>query len=228
MSVIDAPFQQYPPSLVLFDLDGTLADSVPGLAKAVDLMLVDLGKEPAGEAAVRAWVGNGAGVLVKRALYNDIDVGEREEHELQEQAAALFFRHYENTLCDDVALYDGVRDFLQTLFERKIDMAVVTNKPERFIAPLLHSLDIAQYFSLTVGGDTLANAKPHPEPLLYALIERDCDAIRALMVGDSKNDVEAARNASIPVAAVTYGYNHGEPIAECQPDWVVDSMMELL
>lgn len=201
---------------------------MPGLAKAVDRMLLDLGKEPVGEAVVRLWVGSGAGILVKRALYNDIDVVEREEHELQQHAASLFITHYDDTLCDGAVLYEGVREFLQTLHERQIDMAVVTNKPERFIAPLLNSLGIEQYFSLTVGGDTLANAKPHPEPLLYALIERESDAICTLMVGDSSNDVKAARSALIPVAAVTYGYNHGEPIEACQPDWVVDSMMELL
>lgn len=228
MSIIDSPFRPYPPSLVLFDLDGTLVDSVPGLAKAVDRMLLELGKQPVGETVVRTWVGNGAGILVKRALYNDIDVNEREEHELQQQASQLFLIHYEDTLCDGAVLYDGVREFLQTLHERQIDMAIVTNKPERFIAPLLDNLDITQYFSLTVGGDTLANAKPHPEPLLYALIERESDAICTLMIGDSSNDVKAARSALIPVAGVTYGYNHGEPIDTCQPDWVVDSMLELL
>lgn len=228
MSYFESPFAAYPPSLVLFDLDGTLVDSVPGLALAVDRMLVELGKETVGESVVRTWVGNGAGILVKRALYNSLAVNELEEHELQAKASELFLKHYTDALCDGVVLYPGVRSFLQALHERKIDMAVVTNKPEHFVAPLLEHLDINHYFSLTVGGDTLKHAKPHPEPLLYALKERDVVAIRALMIGDSKNDIEAARNAFIPVAAVTYGYNHGESIEDSQPDWVVDSMMELL
>lgn len=225
----DTPFTEpFAPDLVMFDLDGTLVDSVPSLAMAVDRMLQDLGREPVGVEAVRPWVGNGASMLVRRSLCGNLEAEDEISPELQQQAEELFSQHYTDCLCEGVALYPGVREFLQTLAEKKTDMAVVTNKPERFVAPLLESLEIDHFFSIIVGGDSLESKKPDPAPINHVLSTCKVEAIRALMVGDSATDIEAARNAFVPVACVSYGYNHGEPIAEKQPDWVVDSMMELL
>lgn len=228
MAVSHSPFSPSDPALVLFDLDGTLVDSVPSLALSIDKMLLDLGREPAGQLAVRPWVGNGARNLVKRALSNSIQVDENLEEAFVDEAQGMFAHYYGQLLSEGVVLYPGVQEFLDVLWDRNIDMAVVTNKPERFVAPLLSSLAIESYFSILVGGDTCSQAKPHPEPLLHAINSRGVSIDKTLMIGDSKTDINAARNALVPVAAVTYGYNHGESVTDSQPDWVVDSMMELL
>ncbi len=210
---------------LLFDLDGTLVDSVPDLAAAVDAMLADLGLPPAGEARVREWVGNGSQRLVKRALTGRMD-GEPDPA-LLARAMPLFMAHYERLLCHRSALFDGVREGLRQLRAAGLKMAVVTNKPSRFIEPLLSALGVREDFAVLVGGDTLAERKPHPAPLLYAAQRLGEDPAAALMVGDSRNDVEAARRANMAVVCVPYGYNHGEDIRQASPDAVVEDLREL-
>ncbi len=216
------------PRVVLFDLDGTLIDSVPSLARAVDIMLQSLGRESAGENAVRQWVGNGAPMLVRRALSGSVNARDDLDPSLVEESLALFLEAYADCASDGAVLYPGVREFLEALQQRQIPMAIVTNKPARFVPEILASLQLDGCFELVVGGDCLASRKPHPEPLLHAVRHFEVAPEQALMIGDSCHDVQAARRALMPVAAVTYGYNHGEPIAASSPDWVVDSCMELL
>ncbi|MEH6627213.1 MAG: phosphoglycolate phosphatase [Motiliproteus sp.] len=224
-----SPFQQgKEPALVLFDLDGTLIDSVPSLALAIDRMLESLGRAPVGELQVRQWVGNGAAVLVKRALSDSIVVDESLDGALVERALEGFLAAYSQCSSQGTLVYAGVKPFLEALSQRRIPMAVVTNKPLQFVPSILRELQLDGYFQLLVGGDCLTHKKPHPEPLLHAAKHFQVDPQRALMVGDSCNDVKAARRALFPVACVNYGYNHGAPIADSKPDWVVDSLMELL
>lgn len=210
---------------VLFDLDGTLVDSVPDLAGAVDGTLTELGRARAGEARVREWVGNGAERLIKRALTGQMD-GEPPA-ELTAWALARFFEHYGERLSGESRLYGGVREGLAALRSHGLALAVVTNKPERFVAPLLEALGIGEQFSVLVGGDTLSEKKPHPAPLLHAASELGCEPEAALMVGDSRNDVLAARRAGMPIICVPYGYNHGQDIRDEAPDAVVDDLVEL-
>ncbi|MDP9942681.1 phosphoglycolate phosphatase [Pseudomonas sp. 3400] len=214
------------PRLVMFDLDGTLIDSVPDLAEAVDRMLVELGRAPAGVEKVRDWVGNGARVLVRRALAGGLDhaaVGEAET----EEALARFLDIYAN--CHHLtALYPGVHELLEALSTAAVELAVVTNKPERFVAPLLEQVGLGGYFRWIIGGDTLPQQKPDPAALLQVMHLAGVGAAQSLFVGDSRNDVLAARAAAVPCVAVSYGYNHGRPIAEERPSLVVDSLAELL
>ncbi|VXB45832.1 phosphoglycolate phosphatase [Pseudomonas sp. 8O] len=214
------------PRLVMFDLDGTLIDSVPDLAEAVDRMLIELGRPPAGVEKVRDWVGNGARVLVRRALAGGLDhaaVGEAET----EQALARFLDIYAD--CHHLtALYPGVHELLEALSTAAVELAVVTNKPERFVAPLLEQVGLGGYFRWIIGGDTLAQQKPDPAALLQVMRLAGVEAAQSLFVGDSRNDVLAARAAAVPCVAVSYGYNHGRPIAEERPSLVVDSLAELL
>jgi len=214
------------PRLVMFDLDGTLIDSVPDLAEAVDRMLIELGRPPAGVEKVRDWVGNGARVLVRRALAGGLDhaaVGEAET----EQALARFLDIYAD--CHHLtALYAGVHELLEALSTAAVELAVVTNKPERFVAPLLEQVGLGGYFRWIIGGDTLAQQKPDPAALLQVMRLAGVEAAQSLFVGDSRNDVLAARAAAVPCVAVSYGYNHGRPIAEERPSLVVDSLAELL
>ncbi len=214
------------PRLVMFDLDGTLIDSVPDLAEAVDRMLVEMGRAPAGVEKVRDWVGNGARVLVRRALAGGLDhaaVGEAET----EEALARFLDIYAD--CHNLtALYPGVHELLEALSTAAVELAVVTNKPERFVAPLLEQVGLGGYFRWIIGGDTLPQQKPDPAALLQVMRLAGVEAAQSLFVGDSRNDVLAARAAAVPCIAVSYGYNHGRPIAEERPSLVVDSLAELL
>ncbi len=214
------------PRLVMFDLDGTLVDSVPDLATAVDRMLVELGRKPAGVERVRQWVGNGARVLVRRALAGGLDhsaVGEAET----EEALARFLDIYAD--CHElITLYPGVHELLEALSTAAVELAVVTNKPERFVAPLLEQVGLGGYFRWIIGGDTLPQQKPDPAALLQVMRLAGVSQEQSLFVGDSRTDVLAARAAGVPCVAVSYGYNHGRPVAEEAPQLVVDSLAELL
>jgi phosphoglycolate phosphatase len=127
-----------------------------------------------------------------------------------------------------VQLYPGVRGCLDRLREQHISLALVTNKPQRFLAALLRALDLEHYFGHIVGGDTLAQKKPHPLPLLHCIEHFGGAVSRTLMVGDSFADVEAARAAGVAVVGVSYGYSYPQPVAASRPDWLVDCITELL
>lgn len=214
------------PRLIIFDLDGTLVDSVSDLSCAIDAMLAELGREPAGEAKVRGWVGEGAARLVKRAL-----TGERQgepDPELAERGLALFFAAYRDRVLDRSRAYTGARELLAWLAERGRRLALVTNKPAEFIAPLLDGLGLGEYFDLTLGGDSLAAKKPDPAPLLHAAQYFGLEADDCLMVGDSGTDIAAAQAAGMPVVAVSYGYEPSGDVRCHAPDAVVDSLHDLL
>jgi len=222
------PFRTHPPTAVLFDLDGTLIDSVPSLAAAVDRTLLALGREAAGVGQVRNWVGNGALVLIQRALSDSHTPDPQLDPLLVERALAQFQQCYGEHPEVGTELYPGVSECLAELRARGIPLALVTNKPARFVPPLLASFGLADTFALVLGGDSLAQKKPDPAPLHHAARYFGVGPERCLMVGDSVTDIQAARAAGMPVACVSYGYNHGSPIGECGADWTVDSLTELL
>ncbi len=213
------------PCMALVDLDGTLVDSVPDLALSVAAMMRELGSPEPGEDAVRLWVGNGVEKLVKRALTGELD-GEPEPA-LYEQALAIFNALYQQHNGHRSHVYPGVTEGLDKLTARGMRLGCVTNKPERFTLPLLAKTGIAHYFEIVIAGDTLATKKPDPKPLLYAAERLDCPPTQALMIGDSKSDVLAARAAGFRIVCMSYGYNHGEDIRAMAPDAVVDSLAEV-
>jgi phosphoglycolate phosphatase len=213
------------PKLVLIDLDGTLIDSVPDLAYAVDAMMTALELPQCGEQAVRKWVGNGIERLVKRALTDDLYA--EPDNELYERALPLFNKAY--TQCNGLhsRLYPHVREGLDWLKAHDYTVACVTNKAEQFTLPLLKTLGIHDDFALIISGDSLPKKKPDPMPLLHAAAHFNISPKDALMIGDSINDVQAARAADFHVICVPYGYNHGEDIHLANPDVVIDSFAEL-
>ena len=146
---------------------------------------------------------------------------------LQERAHTLFLQHYAEEFTARSLPYPGTVQALEALRARGLQLAVCTNKPTIFVRPLLQHFDLARYFWLTIGADDLPQKKPHPAPLLHIATAFELTPAQCLMVGDSVNDVEAARAAGMPVAAVSYGYNHGGPIADSRPDVVIDSLAEL-
>ena len=214
------------PLLLLLDLDGTLIDSVPDLTTAVDQMLAALQRPLAGRTKVSHWIGNGADLLVRRAL---CDGDEQAANALTtaevQPARALFDKAYLNALHHATGAFDGVEDWLAMVDVPKV---LITNKPRLFTVPLIESLGWSGHFVQLLCGDDLAEKKPSPAPLFHACELHNVPPALTLMVGDSRNDIQAARAAGIASAAVTYGYNHGEDIQGSQPDWVISNLLQLL
>lgn len=209
-----------------FDLDGTLVDSVPGLAEAVDRALGALQLPAAGIARVTTWIGNGADIMVERALSWALQ-RQPEADELRD-GRALFDQFYAETAEAGTTLFPQVAQVLEKLSAAGIPLALVTNKPTPFIAPLLRALGIDSYFSLVIGGDDVAAKKPHPAPLFLVLGKFGLLPQELLFVGDSRNDILAAQAAGCPCVGMSYGYNYGEPIAASEPNLVLDDFNDLL
>lgn len=213
------------PSFILIDLDGTLVDSVPDLTYCVDETMLAMGMPVRGEDAVRQWVGNGVERLVERALINAID-GEPDP-ELFAKALPIFKELYQVNNSQRSCVYDGVVEGIEWMKTQGYRVACVTNKAAAFTIPLLKDKGLHDYFEVIVSGDTCEKKKPDPMPLLHAAELLGVSAENALMIGDSKSDVKAARAAGFHIFAMTYGYNHGEDIRDYEPDVVMDSFAEL-
>lgn len=226
MSGFERLFPGTLPRLVMFDLDGTLIDSVPDLAAAVDRMLLELGRPPAGLEAVRHWVGNGAQVLVRRALAGGIEHQDVDDA-LAERGLALFMEAYAQSH-ELTVVYPGVQDTLLWLRKQGVEMALITNKPERFIGPLLDQMKLGRYFRWIIGGDTLPQKKPDPAALLFVMRMAGVTPAQSLFVGDSRSDVLAAKAAGVQCVGLSYGYNHGRPIVDEAPNLVIDDLRALL
>lgn len=211
--------------LVLFDLDGTLVHSAPELARAINLMLRELGLHERPTDQVAGWIGNGMLKLVKRGLTGERD-GEPDAV-LFERGLASFKSHYVANLAVQTRPFPGVVRTLEALRGRGFKIGCVTNKLEMFTRPLLEQLGLIRYFDVIVAGDTVSSRKPDPLPLHYACNRCRVDPARAVMIGDSATDINAARAAGMTVIAVTYGYNQGRDVRELNPDVVVDSAAEV-
>lgn len=214
--------------VILFDLDGTLVDSAPDLALAVNHMLERLERETFSHDIIRTWVGNGAQVLVKRGLSGNSVISEEIDPELFEQALDIFLDFYSQNLCVDTVTYPNVVPTLKSLKEKGYRLVLVTNKPYGFIDPLLQGLGMHDLFEFCLGGDSLSRKKPDPMPLLHACEHLNISAAECVMVGDSRNDILAANAANMQSIGVSYGYNYGEAITVYEPDTVVDDFSELL
>lgn len=214
-------------NILLFDLDGTLVDSAPDLARAVNVTLADLQRPAFDEALIRSWVGNGAQVLIERALSGSVTISATLDRTLAAQALSLFLAHYTQGLCIHSQLYAGVQATLLQLKSQGYRLAIVTNKPQAFVQPILDGLGLGTLFELIVGGDTLAKRKPDPLPLHYACQQLGASPQHCIMIGDSKNDILAAKAAQMRCIGLTYGYNYGEDIAVHGPDWVLDHFADI-
>ena len=215
----------FQPKLIMIDVDGTLVDSVPDLAYCIDEMMQKLGLGKWGEAKVRHWVGNGIPKLVERALTGELEG--RPIKEVFDIAYPIFLDLYEDNTAEKSYLYDGVREGLDYLKSQGYQLGCVTNKSEQFTHPLLKVLGIFNDFKIIISGDTLAKRKPDPMPLLYCAEHFNLKPEECLMLGDSVSDVKAARAAGFNIICMSYGYNHGNDIADENPDLVIDSMSQL-
>ncbi len=193
---------------ITFDLDGTLLDTVYDLAEACRLMLEELSLPPRSETEIRHFVGRGMVVLVERCLTRETPPDE----DLLHAAIESFKKHYAAVNGLKAQFFPGVREGLAAWHATGLPLAVVTNKPAAFTETLIERIGIAHYFQVVVSGDTTQHRKPHPAPLLHACAAMGADPANNLHIGDSKHDIETARNAGCDVFCVPYGYNEGEMV----------------
>ena len=197
-----------PPSVIIFDLDGTLIDSAPDLASAVNGMLAELGGEPLTVQEVRGMIGDGVTMLVARALAAR-HCGQADSS----LAMAAFMRRYEAAATSQTTVFPGAEEALRTLAAAAIPLAVCTNKPARLTTDILEGFGLAKYFARVVGGDSLPFRKPDPRVLLTVLEAFGASPERSLLVGDSEVDAATARSAGTPFVLMRHGYHRG-PVTE--------------
>ena len=209
---------------VVFDLDGTLVDSAPGLAVSLNRVLEEEGRRPLDLDAVKTMVGDGIHVLLERACAAS---GQPLTEQETGRAVARFRACYEADSIRHTALNPGARDVLEHFTQRGIAMGLCTNKPHGATLPLLAGLGLERYFGAVLGGDSVPGVrKPDPGHVLAVLDALNVPAEDAVMVGDSPNDVRAGRGAGLPVVAVTFGYPLG-PIEALGADVMIDHFDEL-
>lgn len=213
-------------SAVAFDLDGTLVDSALDLTVAVQDCLTELSLPLCSEAQVRSWIGNGAEVLMQRALI--FAAGEAYTQAQLHAVMPRFKWHYQQNLQKHSRLYDDVQTVLARLNEANVRLAIVTNKPYGFTVPLLEGFKLRHYFSVVLGGDSLSAMKPDPLPLQHLLQLWDLKGDELMMVGDSRNDILSAKAAGTRSIGLTYGYNYGEDIGLSKPDAVCHQIRDII
>ena len=215
--------------LLIFDFDGTLIDSVPDLADATNAMLTTLGRETYPIETIRNWIGNGSRLLVERALVGKVEVADGElTVEEADHAEQIFFEAYKNLSGSKTVAYPDVDDGLKKLHAAGYTLALVTNKPIRFVPKILHSFGWQDLFSEVMGGDSLSVKKPDPAPLLHVCETLNVSVDQAVMIGDSRNDMLAGQNANMDTLGLSYGYNYGQDIRELNPTEAFEHFADLV
>ncbi len=212
-------------SAVAFDLDGTLADTLPDLYASANLTMRDLGLRPVDRETVRNYIGQGIDRLVKGLLADELnsDPGSQE----LARAGAIMRSHYRQLLTNESQLFPGTEKALRELKALDLKLACVTNKTEAFTRPLLEKLGVLGLFDEIVCGDTLERKKPDPLPLTYCAGQFGIEPGRLLMVGDSQTDTLCARAAGCPVVCVPFGYRSGMELHELDCDAIVPAVSDL-
>jgi phosphoglycolate phosphatase len=209
---------------VLIDLDGTLIDTVADLAAAVNAMRAEFNLSPLPESVVANYVGQGAGVLVRRALTESMEAA------LDEARFAagrrVFDQHYRRENGRRSTVYPEVEVALASLRQRGLHLACVTNKPREYTVPLLEQKRLAEYFDAVVSGGDTEERKPHPAPFHLACRLLQVRPDEVIVIGDSINDLQAGRAAGCRVVLVETGYNEGEPVGSLDADAIVPTLAE--
>jgi len=206
--------------LLIFDLDGTLIDSRLDLANAVNATRRHMGMGPLENERVYTYVGNGAPVLIRRALGDEASQAE------VDRALEYFMGYYRVHELDHTTLYPGVKESLDRLRTAGKNMAVLTNKPVRMSRAIVEGLGVGGHFFQVYGGNSFEFKKPNPIGVKALMKETGAGREDTMMVGDSSVDVLTARNAGIQCCGVTYGFQP-ETLADPAPDLLVDRMEEL-
>ena len=206
--------------LLIFDLDGTLIDSKLDLAHAVNATRAHFGLSPLDLETVGNYIGNGAPVLIRRAM------GAEASQADVDKALEFFLAYYGDHKLDNTRAYPGIPEALEALHHDSVRMAVLTNKPVRISGRIIEGLGLSKYFLHVYGGNSFDRKKPDPLGVETLLAETGVPKERTLMVGDSAVDVQTARNAGVKVCGVTYGFQP-ESFAADPPDMIVDRPEEL-
>jgi len=222
MQALDFPIEI---SAIVIDLDGTMLDTAPELSESANRMLRDMDFTPVSQALLSSYIGNGISWLVKRALTGEMHA--TPDAALYDHALPIFEKHYTELLLQSKP-FGGVIEGLDAMKTAGFRLGCITNKVEQYTLPLLEGVGLAKYFDVVIAGDTLAEKKPHPMPLLHAAKFFDSPIEKLLLVGDSLSDTTAARAAGCPVFCVPYGYNHGEPVETLELDAVIKDLTEVL
>lgn len=223
MTLSDLPEKLDDIRAVIFDLDGTMVDSVPDIHLALNLMKADFSLPEISVDAVRRLVGRGTERLVRDTLSIDMDAPQVEK--MLSAALTSFYRHYRMTNGCHGTVYPGVKAGLTRMKESGLKLACVTNKPAIFTEPLLAKKGLYPFFDIIYSADSLPRKKPEPLPMLMACEKFGVMPAQALVIGDSINDAQAAKRAGCSLFIVPYGYNHGMPVEEIDSDGIVPDFL---
>jgi len=205
-------------SLIIYDFDGTLVDTLYDIADAVNLALKELGLRILSRETIRKYVGRGVEKLMAQSIdgtgYTDLP-----------QAAKLFRKHYSENLMNHTRFYPFGREILDHFRDKK--QAICSNKPEEFVRRILESLGSLEFFDAILGGDSLKSKKPDPEGLLYLLDRFQCAPEQAVLIGDSPVDIETGKRAGVYTCVVSFGLGDPKEIALAEPDCSIDHLSEL-
>lgn len=196
------PMQRPDIKAILFDLDGTLADTAPDMSRAINRLRIEEGFEPLPAEDIRPQVSNGSLGLVKLAFGITPDTDVKNFEQLRDR----FLDLYAGDICQGTGLFDGMAEVLEHLEALNMPWGIVTNKPEFLTTPLVEKMGLTQRSGSTISGDSIPQRKPHPAPLLLACREIATDPQRCLYLGDAERDIQAARAARMPNAVAGWGY----------------------
>ena len=211
--------------LIILDLDGTLIDTAPDLTNCVNLVMLELCLPEQSLEKVKSLIGNGVHKLIEDVLSEAL--GAQPERLVVEQGYKLFVKFYRENLTKNSYLYPDVLENLKYFQSKSIKLSCVTNKLEMFTLPLLKHFKIYNHIDLVLSGDSLTKKKPDPLPLEYVCRQLNVSTDNSMMVGDSKNDVLAAKSAGITSVTMSYGYTKKSEIVKLNSDIVLDSFKEL-
>ncbi|GHD10152.1 HAD family hydrolase [Tianweitania populi] len=209
--------------IIVFDLDGTLVDTGPDLLAALSHSLKDSGLPPIDPNLFQAYLGMGGRAMIERAFRQANRTLDDEQHE---KLIATFLQHYTDNIPGTSQLFPGARDAMQRFADAGWTLAICTNKFEKLSHALIEGLGIHAHFAANCGADTFAWRKPDPRHLISTIEQAGGDPDQAVMVGDSKTDIDTAKAAGIPVVAVDFGYTD-QPVATYEPSMVISHYDEL-
>lgn len=206
--------------LIIFDLDGTLIDSSEDIAWAVNKTLTRMEMDELPHDVIRGYIGHGVRALLNQAI-------PLARHHLLESAREIFLGYYKDHLLVKTRLYPGVRETLGYFHKRGKRMAVVTNKPLKLTEEILKGLDVARFFSIVLGGDSIQNKKPAPEAIEVVLNNLKVEREKTILVGDSRIDIESGKRAGVLTCGAAYGFRGREELIEAGADAIISEIGEL-
>lgn len=213
--------------VIAFDLDGTLVNSLPDLAFSLNSAFAEARLPLAPEKEVLTWIGKGADILFEKGLEWTGKKDQLSQNDIIQMKKRFDYFYGEN-ICNKSVLFKNVKSTLENLHQQGYILAIVTNKPTKHVQPVLKAFEIEHLFSEALGGQSLPMIKPHPAPLFYLCGKFGCYPNEILFIGDSKNDIIAAKSAGCTSVGLTYGYNYNIPISESEPDYVCEDFAEIL